>query len=144
MILPDCPIEDARLKAKSLRLRIEGLVGSARREHLGLDRYRRDPRNLDLQADLVAMADNALYLAKRAGRDCVSLSHAAPTKPKSGERTLPKSGPASPGWVRLGQQEHHIAAEARIAAYTGGARAMRRTRPGRIRSGTGTRRSAVR
>ncbi len=74
VILPDCPIEDARLKAESLRLRIEGLseVHDANISvSIGIAGI---PETSTSQADLVAMADNALYLAKRAGRNCVQLA----------------------------------------------------------------------
>jgi diguanylate cyclase len=74
VILPDCPIEDARLKAESLRLRVEGLseVHNAKISvSIGIAGV---PETSTSQADLVAMADNALYLAKRAGRNCVTLA----------------------------------------------------------------------
>lgn len=72
VILPDCSIDDARIKAESLRLRVEGLSevhDAAISVSIGVAGV---PETSTSQADLVAMADNALYLAKRAGRNCVS------------------------------------------------------------------------
>lgn len=71
VILPDCSLEDAALKAESLRLRIEGLSEVhevAVSASIGIAAV---PETSTSQADLVAMADNALYNAKGSGRNCV-------------------------------------------------------------------------
>jgi diguanylate cyclase len=71
VIMPDCSVEDARLKAESLRLRIEGLSEVhevAVSASIGIAAV---PETSTSQADLVAMADAALYTAKSNGRNCV-------------------------------------------------------------------------
>jgi diguanylate cyclase len=74
VILPDCGIEDARIKAEALRLRVEGL--SEVHEvpvsmSIGVASI---PETSTSIADLVAMADAALYEAKHAGKNCVVLA----------------------------------------------------------------------
>ncbi len=71
VILPDCGMEDARIKAEALRLRVEGL--SEVHEipvtvSIGIASI---PETSTSVVDLVAMADAALYEAKRAGKNCV-------------------------------------------------------------------------
>ncbi|MFT4025556.1 MAG: diguanylate cyclase [Novosphingobium sp.] len=71
VILPDCGMDDARLKAEALRLRVEGL--SEVHEipvsvSIGIASI---PETSTSVADLVTMADAALYEAKRVGKNCV-------------------------------------------------------------------------
>lgn len=71
VILPDCSMDDARIKAESLRLRIEGLSEvheAAVTASIGIAAV---PETSTSQADLMAMADAALYQAKTNGRNCV-------------------------------------------------------------------------
>jgi diguanylate cyclase (GGDEF)-like protein len=74
IILPECGIEDARIKAEALRLRIEGLSevhNASVTASIGISGV---PETSTSQSDLVAMADSALYLAKRAGRNCIMIA----------------------------------------------------------------------
>jgi diguanylate cyclase (GGDEF)-like protein len=70
VILPACPLEDALLKAEMLRSRIESLSemhGCAISASFGVACV---PETSG-KADLIPMADAALYEAKQAGRNCV-------------------------------------------------------------------------
>lgn len=70
VILPNCELEDAMLKAELLRARIESLTethGMAISASLGVATV----PETSTEADVVAMADKALYAAKQAGRNCV-------------------------------------------------------------------------
>ncbi len=70
VILPNCDLEDALLKSEILRSRIEGLTathGMAISASLGVASVPATSSG----ADVVAAADNALYAAKKAGRNCV-------------------------------------------------------------------------
>jgi diguanylate cyclase (GGDEF)-like protein len=71
VILPDCGMEDARIKAEALRRRVEGLsdVHDAPVSiSIGIASI---PETSTSAVDVVAMADAALYEAKRAGKNCV-------------------------------------------------------------------------
>jgi diguanylate cyclase len=72
VILPDCGMDDALLKAEALRLRVEALsevheVGIS--VSIGLAAI---PESSSTMSDLVAMADAALYKAKHAGKNRVA------------------------------------------------------------------------
>jgi diguanylate cyclase (GGDEF)-like protein len=71
-ILPDCGLEDAALKAESLRLRVEALSevhGLPVSASFGVACI---PETSTTVADLIAMADTALYASKSAGKNRVS------------------------------------------------------------------------
>ena len=76
MILPGCSIEDTRLRAEELRHRVAELRVPFRNIELsgptiscGVAAY---PKHGDSSAVLIRRADEALYAAKRGGRDQVS------------------------------------------------------------------------
>ena len=74
VILPGCSLEGAELKAEGLRARIEGLSdahGTPISASFGVASV---PETSTSPADVVPMADAALYLAKQAGKNCVRLS----------------------------------------------------------------------
>ncbi|MCB2060994.1 MAG: sensor domain-containing diguanylate cyclase [Novosphingobium sp.] len=74
VILPDCGTQDAQLKAEMLRSRIEGLSeahGVAISASLGIAAI---PETSTSLADLIPMADAALYSAKQAGKNCVRVA----------------------------------------------------------------------
>jgi diguanylate cyclase (GGDEF)-like protein len=84
VILPDCSLDDAVLKAEGLRLRIEGLSevhATLVSASIGVASI---PQTSATVADLVAMADKALYTAKTNGKNCVASSEdrAAPRETK--------------------------------------------------------------
>ncbi|MBB4858183.1 diguanylate cyclase (GGDEF)-like protein [Novosphingobium chloroacetimidivorans] len=71
VILPNCGIDDAAIKAEMLRLRIEGLSdahGVSISASFGIGSV---PQTSTNAADVVPMADAALYSAKQAGKNCV-------------------------------------------------------------------------
>lgn len=71
VILPDCGMEDARIKAEGLRLRVQGLTEIHQAPisvSIGIASI---PETSTSMVDLVAMADAALYEAKRAGKNCI-------------------------------------------------------------------------
>jgi diguanylate cyclase (GGDEF)-like protein len=71
IILPDCGMEDARIKAEALRLRVQGLTEIHQAPisvSIGIASI---PETSTSVVDLVAMADAALYEAKRAGKNCL-------------------------------------------------------------------------
>lgn len=84
VILPNCGLDDAAIKAESLRARIEGLSdvhGFPISASFGLACV---PETSTGQSDVIPMADSALYEAKRAGRNCVRtalLRQAATSEP---------------------------------------------------------------
>ena len=81
VILPACPLEDALLKAETLRGRVESLTeahGAPVSASFGVACV---PRTSS-KTDVVAMADAALYAAKQAGRNCVRAAEAR-TPPES-------------------------------------------------------------
>ena len=70
-ILPGCTLEDALKKAEQLRLRIEGLSASLQcpvSTSIGVAAV---PQTAQSAADVVPVADAALYAAKRAGKNQV-------------------------------------------------------------------------
>jgi len=71
VILPNCTLEDAALKAEMLRTRIAGLSdahGVPVSASLGVATV---PDTSSGAADVIPMADAALYVAKKAGKNCV-------------------------------------------------------------------------
>jgi diguanylate cyclase len=71
-ILPDCGLDDAALKAEALRLRVEALSevhGLPISASFGVASI---PETSTTVADLVAMADSALYAAKTGGKNRVA------------------------------------------------------------------------
>ncbi|HEX8057528.1 MAG TPA: GGDEF domain-containing protein [Novosphingobium sp.] len=74
VILPGCSLEGAEIKAEGLRARIEGLSdahGTPISASFGIASV---PETSTSPADVVPMADAALYLAKQAGKNCVRMS----------------------------------------------------------------------
>jgi diguanylate cyclase (GGDEF)-like protein len=74
VILPGCSLEGAELKAEGLRARIEGLSeahGTPISASFGVASV---PETSTSPADVVPMADAALYLAKQAGKNCIRLA----------------------------------------------------------------------
>lgn len=89
LILPTCPLEDALLKAETLRNRIESLSemhGCAVSASFGVACV---PQTSG-KADLIPMADAALYEAKQAGRNCVRAAEARGPRGGGGDES---SGP---------------------------------------------------
>ena len=71
VLLPNCGLEDARLRAEILRSRIEGLSeahGARITASFGVATI---PETSSSNADILPMADAALYQAKKNGRNCV-------------------------------------------------------------------------
>lgn len=71
VILPGCNVDDALLKAEILRARIEGLSeahGVPISASFGVAAV---PETSTSPADVVPMADAALYMAKQAGKNCI-------------------------------------------------------------------------
>jgi diguanylate cyclase (GGDEF)-like protein len=74
VILPNCSLDDAMLKAEMLRVRIEGLSaihGTPISASFGVAST---PESASGLADIVSSADSALYLAKQGGRNRVVLA----------------------------------------------------------------------
>ena len=74
VILPSCELEDALLKAEVLRARIEGLSevhGVPVSASIGIACV---PETATSAADVVPMADNALYAAKLAGKNRIHVA----------------------------------------------------------------------
>jgi diguanylate cyclase (GGDEF)-like protein len=74
VILPGCSLEGAELKAEALRARIEGLSevhGVPISASFGVAAV---PETSTSPADVVPMADAALYIAKQAGKNCIRLA----------------------------------------------------------------------
>jgi diguanylate cyclase (GGDEF)-like protein len=72
VILPNCGLEDARLRAEALRARIEGLAeahAAAISASFGVAAI---PETSSSNSDILPMADAALYEAKQKGRNRVS------------------------------------------------------------------------
>jgi len=79
VILPNCGLEDAMLKAEMLRARVESLSeahGVPITASFGVAAV---PETSAAIGDVIPMADSALYAAKQAGRNCV---RAAPLRPQ--------------------------------------------------------------
>ena len=90
VILPACDLDDALLKAEMLRGRVESLSethGAAISASFGVACV---PETSAGFADVVAMADGALYVAKQAGRNCV---RAAATRTPRNDRGGDGGGP---------------------------------------------------
>jgi diguanylate cyclase (GGDEF)-like protein len=80
VILPGCSLEGAELKAEGLRARIEGLSeahGTPISASFGVASV---PETSTSPADVVPMADAALYLAKQAGKNCIRLAERRATR----------------------------------------------------------------
>lgn len=76
VILPNCTLDDAMHRAELLRSRVEALTethGAAITASFGVACV---PETSNGEVDLVAMADAALYSAKRGGRNCVNAAKA--------------------------------------------------------------------
>jgi diguanylate cyclase (GGDEF)-like protein len=74
VILPGCSLEGAEMKAENLRARIEGLSeahGVPISASFGIAAV---PETSTSPADVVPMADAALYVAKQAGKNCIRLA----------------------------------------------------------------------
>ncbi|HTM95260.1 MAG TPA: sensor domain-containing diguanylate cyclase [Croceibacterium sp.] len=71
VILPNCGLDDAMLKAEMLRARIEGLGEAHNLEITASFGVASVPETSNTRGDVVPMADNALYSAKQAGKNCV-------------------------------------------------------------------------
>ncbi len=74
VILPDCSIDDAAIKAEAIRARIQELSGhhgTSVSASIGVSSM---PAITTQMADLIATADAALYAAKRGGRNQVKLA----------------------------------------------------------------------
>jgi diguanylate cyclase (GGDEF)-like protein len=74
VILPDCSIDDAAIKAEAIRARIQELSGhhgTSVSASIGVSSM---PAITTQMADLIATADTALYAAKRGGRNQVKLA----------------------------------------------------------------------
>lgn len=74
IILPGCSLEGAQIKAEGLRARIEGLSdahGAPVSASFGIATV---PETSTSPADVVPMADAALYAAKQAGKNCIRLA----------------------------------------------------------------------
>jgi len=74
IILPNCPLEDAELKAEMLRSRIEALSEPAGVPISASFGVACVPETSGNRAEAIPMADAALYAAKRAGRNCVRVA----------------------------------------------------------------------
>ena len=74
MLLPECALGDAMLRAEQIRARIEALSevhGLRITASLGVSSY---PETAGNSSDLIRTADVALYEAKHAGRNCVAFA----------------------------------------------------------------------
>jgi diguanylate cyclase (GGDEF)-like protein len=74
VVLPDCTLDDAQLKAEILRARIEGLSevhGISVSASFGVAAV---PETSTSPVDVVPMADAALYAAKQAGKNCIRMA----------------------------------------------------------------------
>lgn len=71
VILPNCSLEDAALKAEALRVRIEGLSEAHEAAVSASFGIASIPESSTSGADLLPRADAALYEAKNKGKNCV-------------------------------------------------------------------------
>lgn len=71
VILPNCSLEDARLRAEALRARVEGLSEAHDAPIAASFGVAAVPETSTTHADVVPMADAALYAAKQRGRNRV-------------------------------------------------------------------------
>lgn len=96
-ILPDCPLDDALLKAEHLRERIAGLSsvhGCAVSASFGVAAV---PETATSATDLVPQADAALYLAKLAGKNTVRASDRRAAREAPGPRLAVTTSAAAVG-----------------------------------------------
>lgn len=71
VILPNCGLEDAALKAEALRVRIEGLSDAHNARISASFGVATVPETATSPIDVIPMADAALYAAKKAGKNRV-------------------------------------------------------------------------
>ncbi len=71
VILPNCGLDDAMMKAELLRARIEGLSEAHDTSISASFGVATVPETSTSASDVVPMADTALYEAKKAGKNCV-------------------------------------------------------------------------
>ena len=71
VILPNCNLEDARLRAEALRARVEGLAEVHEARISASFGVATIPETSSSHTDIVPMADSALYRAKQQGRNRV-------------------------------------------------------------------------
>ncbi|MXO72957.1 sensor domain-containing diguanylate cyclase [Alteraurantiacibacter buctensis] len=81
VILPNCGLEDARLKAEMLRARIESLGAVHTMPITASFGVAAIPETAKGASDVVALADGALYAAKQAGRNTVMVATRRAGKP---------------------------------------------------------------
>jgi diguanylate cyclase (GGDEF)-like protein len=82
VILPNCNLADALLKAEILRARIEGLSEIHETSVSASFGVAAIPDNTNSHTELIPLADDALYDAKQAGRNCVkAAARRMPGKP---------------------------------------------------------------
>ncbi len=74
VILPDCSLDDARLRAEALRVRIESLTDAHETPVSASFGVAAIPETSTSSLDVVPMADAALYAAKQQGRNRVVCS----------------------------------------------------------------------
>lgn len=82
VIMPDCSIDDAAIKAESIRDRIHALSanhGTSISASFGVSSM---PVVATQMADLIGSADAALYAAKKNGRNCVVAAEARKKAPE--------------------------------------------------------------
>lgn len=94
-ILPDCPLEDALMKAEQLRERIHALTdvhGCAISASFGVAAV---PETATSAADIVPQADAALYQAKKAGKNRVHQAERRTEREPAGPRLAVTAGKLS-------------------------------------------------
>jgi diguanylate cyclase (GGDEF)-like protein len=92
VILPNCGLDDALLKAEMLRTRVESLSeahGVPISASLGVAVV---PETSSNQADVVPMADAALYAAKQSGKNCVRAADRRGNPREEGQLRLAVTG----------------------------------------------------
>jgi diguanylate cyclase (GGDEF)-like protein len=72
VILPNCGLEDAALKAEMLRMRIESLSDAHGMSVTASFGVASVPETSTGAADVIPVADAALYAAKKAGKNMIS------------------------------------------------------------------------
>jgi diguanylate cyclase (GGDEF)-like protein len=94
VILPNCGLDDAMLKAEMLRVRVESLSeahGVPISASFGVAVV---PETSSSQADVVPMADAALYAAKQAGKNCIRAADRRGNPREEGQLRLAVTGTA--------------------------------------------------
>jgi diguanylate cyclase (GGDEF)-like protein len=87
VILPNCGLDDAVLKAEHLRLRIEALSDLHSVSISASFGVATVPETSTNAIDVIPMADGALYAAKQAGKNCVRVAdRRGPTEAPKGPR----------------------------------------------------------